>query len=429
VWLRGRRFTVGPLGAPAPGLPAQPGTTPEPAASPLASTPSPAYGTPFTTAYGTPSSPAYGTPPTPAYGTPFPGHATPSPAYGTPPTPAYGTPLPAYATPSPSFATPSPVSGTMPLPAASQPGDPGRMDRYEIVRLLDAGGSAEVYLARVAGEPGFEKLVALKVLQSALAREPEVVERFLEEARLASRLDHPNIVQVLDVGRSRDQYFIAMEYVDGADLDRLRSISRRAGKLIPVSVVLAILRRICDGLHAAHGASAADGTPLGLIHRDVKSANVMVGRSGVVKIGDFGIAQASRALDRRRTDVGGKVKGTVGYMAPEQRQGHMLDSRTDIFGVGAIAYELLSGAALDLDPLALGPQGWPHLRRPSTLRRDMPLELDEVVMRALAYDREQRWPSCAVLESSLERIATWHPPIATDKTVGAWARELLALSL
>jgi serine/threonine protein kinase len=116
----------------------------------------------------------------------------------------------------------------------------------------------------------------------------------------------------------------------------------------------------------------------------------------------------------------------VGYMAPEQRQGHMLDSRTDIFGVGAIAYELLSGAALDLGPLALGLQGWPQLRRPSTLRRDVPLELDDVVMRALAYDRDQRWSSCAELESTLERIATWAPPIATDETIGAWARELLA---
>jgi hypothetical protein len=330
--------------------------------------------------------------------------------------------------PSPPVTETAPLAPPPPLPplwAGSTP-DPSarsRIDRYEILKLLDAGGMAEVYLARVTGEPGFEKLVALKVLQSALAREPEVVELFLDEARLASHLHHPNIVQVLDVGRGQDQYFIAMEYVDGADLDRLRSSCRRAGALIPVPVVLAVLRRICDGLQSAHTAVAADGTPLGLIHRDVKSANVLVGRTGAVKIGDFGIARAA-VLRRRGTDLG-VVRGTPGYMAPEQRLGQIVDQRTDVFGVGAIAYELLSGAPLDLDPLALGAQGWPHVRQPSVLRRDLPVELDAIVFRALAFDREERYQSCAELECALEEVATHHPPIGTDKTIAAWVASAL----
>jgi hypothetical protein len=319
---------------------------------------------------------------------------------------------------------PAPPSSFRPHGQSPSP-QPPTIDRYEIVKLLDAGSTADVYLARIAGEPEEDGLVALKVIQSAFARQPDLVELFLDEARLASLISHPNVVQVLDVGRGQDQYFIAMEYVDGSDLDRLRGLVRRAGRLIPLPVLLAILRRICDGLHAAHQATAPDGNPLGLVHRDVKSANVLISRSGLVKVGDFGIARASHALRARRTD-GGVVRSTPGSMAPEQRLGHPLDLRTDIFGVGVIGYELVSCAPVSLDPIAQSGDGWPHLRLPSALRPGIPTELDDALMRALAHDREARFQSCAELEATFAKIASAHPPIAGDEAIAAWVEASLA---
>ena len=304
--------------------------------------------------------------------------------------------------------------------------------QYEILRLLDAGRTAEVYLARRAGDP--DGILALKVLQSAFARRSDVVQVFLDEARLAARLVHPNVVRLFEVGQAEDQFYVAMEFVDGADLDRLRAISRRAGRLIPLPVALAILRGICDGLHAAHAATAADGSPLGLLHRDVKSANVLCARSGTVKIGDFGIARATQVLRDRRADPE-QTRATPGSLAPEQRLHQPLDRRSDVFGVGAIAYELLSGAPFELDPLALGIEGWPQLRLPSALRPELPAELDQVLLRALAFSRQARFGSCAELAAALDEVAEKaagtvetgsRAQADTEETVAAWVETTLA---
>jgi serine/threonine-protein kinase len=284
---------------------------------------------------------------------------------------------------------------------------------------------AEVFLARAEGEAGFGKLVALKVLQPFFARQQPVVDLFLDEARLASGLDHPNIVQIHDLGIASQQYFIAMEYVDGADLAQLITAAR--GEPVPVPVALALLRRICDGLHAAHTAAGPDGRPLGLVHRDVKSANVYVSRNGAVKIGDFGIAKASHAIRASRTEIG-EVKGTPGYMAPEHRLGLPVDHRADLYGVGAIAYELLSGQPINLDLAALaerGTAGWPHLPPLRTVREDVSAALDAVIQKTLAYAREDRFPDCAALEAALGQLAA-HLGLADDKEIGRWATGLVA---
>jgi hypothetical protein len=304
--------------------------------------------------------------------------------------------------------------------------DVGRIGRYALVRPLGLGGMAEVFLARAEGEAGFGKLVALKVLQPFFARQPPVVDLFLDEARLASGLDHPNIVQIYDLGLASDQHFIAMEYVDGADLSQLITGGTSAGRPVPVTVALAVLRRICDGLHAAHTAVGPDGHPLGLVHRDVKSANVYVSRNGAVKVGDFGIAKASHAIRASRTEIG-QVKGTPGYMAPEHRLGLPVDHRADLYGVGAVAYELLSGQPINLDLAALaerGTTGWPHLPPLRAAREDVPAALDAVIQRALAYERDDRFPDCAALEAALGQIAA-HLGIAGDKEIGRWASELV----
>jgi eukaryotic-like serine/threonine-protein kinase len=309
------------------------------------------------------------------------------------------------------------------LPASSM----GRIGRYDLLKTIGLGGMAQVYLARATGDGGFAKVLALKVLQPEFASQPEVVQHFLDEAQLVARLDHPNIVQTVDLGRAGDHYFIAMEYVDGADLSRLIEMSHQQRTPVPLPVALAILRRLCDGLHAAHTARADDDTSLGLVHRDVKSANVFVARSGAVKIGDFGIAKAVHPSRIRRTEIG-LVKGTPGYMAPEHRLGQSIDGRADLYGVGAIAYELLTGAPVNLDLAILaqkGRDGWPHLPALSSLRADIPPQLETIVMKALSYEPDERFSDCAALESALEAVANLAAPPASDKTIAGWIRTVL----
>lgn len=299
--------------------------------------------------------------------------------------------------------------------------------RYDIVRKLGSGGMAEVYLAKAQGEAGFEKLFALKVLHKSMTTEAMVVEHFLDEARLASRLSHPNIVQISDLGRADDEYFIAMEFIDGSDLERLMALCDARGEHVPLKIALFVLRKICDGLHAAHTALAADGQELGLVHRDVKSANVFVSRQGAVKVGDFGIAKVHIAGAVRKTEVG-MVKGTVAYMAPEQRVGKAIDRRADLYAVGAIAYELLTGQQINLDLALLaerGRQGWPHLTPPSQVRADLPVELDAILWKALAYEAADRYPDCSQLEEAFEAVASKAGQIASEKAVASWVEELL----
>jgi eukaryotic-like serine/threonine-protein kinase len=298
--------------------------------------------------------------------------------------------------------------------------------RYTIVRSIGAGGMAEVFLARATGEAGFEKLVALKVLHANLARNQKAVDHFLDEARLASRLTHPNIVQITDLGRSGDDYFIAMEYIEGCDLDHLLRTARARGRLVPVAIGLTILRKVCDGLHAAHSASGPDGAPLDLVHRDVKTANVLLSKDGVVKISDFGIAKASQQL--HVTSIG-ETKGTAAVMAPEQRIGKSVDRRADVYGVGALGYELLTGAEINLDLAALlhlSPAGWPHLPPASQVRSELPPELDAVLVRALSFEAAGRQASCAELEAELDDIAARHGLLASDKQIAQWVEGELA---
>ncbi|HEX8111835.1 MAG TPA: serine/threonine-protein kinase [Kofleriaceae bacterium] len=325
-----------------------------------------------------------------------------------------------------------PAAGT-PVPGGSIAGSPGdsqivasnlgpgaMIGRWEVVRRLGSGGMADVYLAQARGDGGFEKLVAIKVMHSHLARSQRAVDHFLDEARLAARIHHPNVVAIQDLGKIGNDYVIVMEYVEGVDLERLLMSTRAGQRPVPLAVALGILCRICDGLDAAHRATAPDGSPLGIIHRDVKSANVLVSRQGSVKVVDFGIAKAAKQV---HFTVAGETKGTPAMMAPEQRVGEQVDVRADVYSVAAVGYELVTGQAVNLDLASLahlGVENWPHLPLPSSLRPGMPVELDEILLRAMAFERERRPADCAAFGALCEAVMKRYNLVASDKDLARW---------
>jgi len=331
-------------------------------------------------------------------------------------------------TPSQSYA-PSGMSDTvnaLSLSAANI--DAGQqIGRWQIIRRIGSGGMADVFLAHAKGEAGFEKQVALKVMHGHLARNERAVAHFLDEARLAARVQHVNVVAIQDLGKIGNDYVIVMDYVDGVDLERLLACARAGDRPVPIEIGLGIMCRICDGLHAAHTATAPDGTALGIIHRDVKSANVLISKQGAVKVVDFGIAKAAT---QAHFTIAGETKGTPSMMAPEQRVGELVDVRADVYSVAAVGYEVITGHGVNLDLAALahlGVENWPHLPRPSTLRQGMPPELDDILLGAMSFERDKRPASCAVFESTFERVMKKYNLSASDKDIARWAEGEMAI--
>jgi serine/threonine-protein kinase len=315
------------------------------------------------------------------------------------------------------------VNGPQIVPANIGAG--AMIGRWEVVRRLGSGGMADVYLAQAKGDGGFEKLVAIKVMHSHLARNQRAVEHFLDEARLAASIHHPNVVAIQDLGKIGDDYVIVMEYVEGVDLERLLTAARAGGRPVPLAVGLGILCRICDGLDAAHHATSPDGTPLGIVHRDVKSANVLVSRQGIVKVVDFGIAKAAKQV---HYTVAGETKGTPSMMAPEQRVGEKVDVRVDVYSVAAVGYEIVTGHGVNLDLAALahlGIENWPHLPPPSSLRPSLPAELDETLLHAMAFERDKRPADCAAFELAIEAVMKTHSLLTSDKDIARWVESEL----
>src|SRR5579859_2685420 len=215
---------------------------------------------------------------------------------------------------------------------------PLRLGPYELLRRIATGGMAEVYLARRAGPHGFQKIVAVKRILPQYTRDPDFVAMFVDEARVCARLGHPNIVQVFDFGEQDGELYMAMEYADGTTGARLIRGAAGRGDDISIDVCLHIALSVLRALAYAHGARDDGGKPLSLVHRDVSPGNVLIDRSGAVKLTDFGIARASEF--ERRTDAG-QLKGKLGYMSPEQVVGRELDSRSDLFTLGIVLTEMV----------------------------------------------------------------------------------------
>lgn len=276
--------------------------------------------------------------------------------------------------------------------------------RYEVIGRLGAGGMAELFLARATGIEGFEKLVALKLIRPELASDGELVRMFHDEARLAAKLQHPNIAQVFDIGSAGRHYFFTMEYVEGEDLRTVQRHSGLGGRRLPLEHALAIGSYVAGALHHAHTKRDADGHPLVIVHRDVSPSNVLVSYDGCVKLVDFGIAKASRSGVVTRS---GALKGKLVYMSPEQCAGEPLDGRSDIFSLGLVLYEIITGVRpfeLDNEVAIAQKLILEDVPAPSTRGAQIDADVEAVLMRALARDRQERYATAQELQLQLERL-------------------------
>jgi serine/threonine protein kinase len=287
------------------------------------------------------------------------------------------------------------------------PGLGGTTNNYEILAQLASGGMAEIFLARVTAVAGVERYVVLKRILPQFREDAQFVTMFLDEARLQAQLRHPNIAQLHDVGRLGSSYFYTMEYVHGETVQSLmaKAVARR--EPIPLQHVLSIAAGVTAALHHAHTRLGSDRTSLGIIHRDVSPANIMITFDGAVKLLDFGVAKSK---GRRMTDTrAGVVKGKVAYLTPEQIGGAPLDGRCDLFSLGICLYELLTLHSLftrDTDLATLAAIVQEQVPPPSTFRKDVPPEIDALVTTALAKDRDRRYAHAEAMHEAVELAAT-----------------------
>ncbi|WP_309893848.1 protein kinase domain-containing protein [Archangium sp.] len=288
--------------------------------------------------------------------------------------------------------------------------------KYQLVSKLATGGMAEVYLAKSAGPMGFEKTLVLKRILPHLAEDEQFVEMFLGEAKLAAQLEHPNIVQIFDFGEAEGAYYLAMEYIDGPNLRTLSKRARAAGVALPPAACAKIIASACEGLAFAHDfMDPATGEPLGLIHRDISPDNILLSRQGAVKVVDFGIAKAANQSHKTQT---GLIKGKIAYMPPEQLQARPLDRRVDVYALGVVLYELLTGhkpfdATTDVSMMqaVLFEPFVPAVTR----RPELPRPLMDILDKALSKVREHRYADCRAFQTELERFV-----LSAGEPVGAY---------
>jgi serine/threonine protein kinase len=300
------------------------------------------------------------------------------------------------------------------------------LGRYDLLTPIAQGGMAIVWAARLRGSRGFQKIVAVKAMLPSLSEDAAFEEMFLAEAELASRIKHPNVCEIFDVGEEDGTPYIVMEWVNGEPLSTLIKASKTKGP-IPLGVGVRIAHGAALGLHAAHEVKGEDGVLVGLVHRDVSPQNILVGFDGIVKVVDFGIAKATAANDDKKTQAG-QIKGKINYMSPEQTLGNA-DRRSDIFALGIVVYMLLTGK----HPFAAESE-MATLRRicsnesvepPSKIVAEIPPALDQAVMRALEKTPSRRFQTMAEFAGALEAARLAIAARAESPDVGAFVTERL----
>lgn len=303
---------------------------------------------------------------------------------------------------------------------------PPKIGRYQVICALGEGGMGSVCLTRVLGPGGFERLVAVKLLHDHLSRREGFVKMFLDEARIAARIRHPNVVPVLEVGDDDGRHFIAMDYVSGETLARALNRLHKHGRRLPYGLAAHLVWAASEGLHAAHELRDATGALLNVVHRDVSPENLIVGYDGAVRITDFGIAKAN---DQSSFTMPGTWKGKAGYLSPEQIQSQPVDRRADVFSLGIVLWECTLGRPLfksdnpftSAEKIREGRIPLPH-----SIEADYPPELEAIVMRALSTDPSVRFQTARSFGDELRRFLATLPQLIGPVEVEQFMANLFA---
>ncbi|MEO5730135.1 MAG: serine/threonine-protein kinase, partial [Byssovorax sp.] len=291
-----------------------------------------------------------------------------------------------------------------------------RIGRYALHREIAAGGMATVHIGRLLGQVGFSRIVAIKRLHPQFAKDPEFVAMFVDEARVAARIQHPNVVSTLDVVAEEDELFLVMEYIQGESLSRVARILAARGKRIPLPIVGAVIVGALNGLHAAHEARDERGAPLDVVHRDVSPQNILIGADGIPRVIDFGVAKAAGRLQETRT---GQLKGKLAYMAPEQFREGAITRSVDVYAASVVLWEALTGKRLngsDNQAATIERVLYGAFQPPTGVVPELPAALDAILERGLARAPADRFSSAREMAAVVEKCLG----VASMSEVAAW---------
>ena len=336
---------------------------------------------------------------------------------------------PAVVAPPTAGATVEPAASslaTQRIPVHVEEADDRRFGQYTLLERIAVGGMAEVWKARMRGLEGFQKTVAIKKILPHMTHNSEFVSMFIDEAKLAAQLSHPNIIHIYDLGKIANDYFIAMEYVEGRDLRTIGNLARQKRLPIPVGLSLLIAHHLAGALDHAHRKRDFEGRALGLVHRDVSPQNVLISRDGDIKLCDFGIAKA--VTQAGQTQIGA-LKGKLQYMSPEQAWGRPVDARSDVFSLGTLLFEMLTGERLfagdsEISVLEAVREG--RVRSPREIDPSISAEIDAITRRALAHDPADRFQSAGEMEQRLGAVLYEQKPTPSHTDLAAYVRKLEA---
>jgi serine/threonine protein kinase len=299
-----------------------------------------------------------------------------------------------------------------------------RFGRYTLVKRIATGGMAEIWLARQSGLAGFNRFVVIKRILSHLSEQSTFVDMFLDEARTSALLNHPNAVQIYDLGREGEAYFIAMEYIAGENLSAIAWRGTQREQPLPIQLAVRIIVDASKALHYAHHLRSSDGRWLRIVHRDVSPQNILVTYDGEVKVVDFGIAKAATRSEHTKT---GMLKGKFSYMSPEQCLGAPVDMRADVFALGILLYEMCTGHRLfkhESELMILDMITKRAVVPPSSLAPHVPAELERIILRALQKEASDRYPHARALQQDLEAFLRSHPGPSSHADLASHMRSL-----
>lgn len=302
--------------------------------------------------------------------------------------------------------------------------DAARFGKYRLVDRIAVGGMAEIFLAQQMEGEGLERPVVIKRIRPHLSKHATFVKMFLNEARLAAQLNHPNIVQIHDLGKIGESYFIAMEYIFGRDMRRVIPKAEQLGIPFPLVYALRIASDVCAGLSYAHKKVDLYGNPLNIVHRDVTPENIFVSFDGTVKLLDFGIAKAANQVEQTRS---GELKGKLSYMSPEQCYGKPLDCRSDIFSVGVVLYEWLTGFKLftgESEVAVMRSITDGKIYAPSYFKSDIPEPVEAILMKALEKDRERRYQTAGEMRAAIDAFLNTYEFTPSPQHLSNFLRQL-----